>query len=349
MSYLNVLFYSEIFKSYVIYLFILIVTLLATLLSAYGSLDSDAYHYFFNHYSESGWEHLGQELYAGEFFFLVLAKLLQGFPSVVWFAVIAFCSVTLKLLLIQRGSRHFYLSLFFYLIYFFVLQDGTGVRVSLAIALAYWAAYQLSVGRITLSVFLLFSSLLLFHNSLVFFLCVYFFRSKKITYILAAIWPIQILLWWLGGDALSIIRYIILVTDTDFPGLYKLKIYVFHFDENSAPYSLQFIILYIASILVFLRFKDKLTCFELICFNCVFFSLVILAFFVGAGGLQNRVSEIFRFGLIFIFPLYYSYLRIWICSVWLTNIFTGIILAGYFYYYIIISGLIVLPESWNVF
>jgi len=114
---------------------------MATIISAYLSLDSVGYQNIFSVYSSTPWHNLWFEAYSYELFFLVLAKTLQGCFSIVWFGLIATFSISLKLALIEKGSRHFYLSLLIYLSYFFVLQDGTAIRVSLAIAIAFWGDF----------------------------------------------------------------------------------------------------------------------------------------------------------------------------------------------------------------
>ncbi len=73
-----------------------------------------------------------------------MAKLYNNSYSILWFASIAFISLGLKLLLIYKVSRFFYWSLALYLVYFFVLFDGTVIRISLAIIIAYWGAWFFS-------------------------------------------------------------------------------------------------------------------------------------------------------------------------------------------------------------
>ncbi|QRV25177.1 EpsG family protein [Marinomonas foliarum] len=322
---------------------------LATVLSAYLSLDSLAYQEIFKKYSATGWSKIWLEIRDYEFFFLALAKVFNGWPSIIWFAIIALCSVSLKLILIHKGSRDFYLSVLLYVAYFFVLQDGTGIRVSLAIAIAFFGAFFFSTGRKFLAPFMITCAAFLFHYSLALFFLIFAFRGKKITYILILTWPCLIVLWWLGLSGISVIKMLVVHIDPEWIGFNQLRSYALRFNETSTPYSVQFIFLYIASVIVFFRFKDDLTSFEVICFNCVFVSLIFLAVFAGAEGLQNRVSEIFRFGLVFVFPLYYRFCLEVTKKPVIANVLIGIGLAGYFYYYVLRAGLIVWPDSWNVF
>ena len=323
--------------------------LLATLISSSFSLDSLAYQDIFSTYSKTGWSEIFSEIKQYELFFLFSAKVFNGLPSVFWFGFIAFLSILLKLTLVQKGSRNFYLSLFFYVAYFFVLQDGTGIRVSLAIALAFWGAFCLSKDRFFWAFFLFSIAALFFHYSLFLFFIVFFFRDRRVSYFFVFLWPFLIILWWFGFDLISVIRSVVIDLDLNVIGLNKFRYYALNVSASSAPYSLQFLILYIASVLVFLRFKDELKSFELICFNCVFVSMVFLGVFVGAEGLQNRVSEIFRFGLVFIFPFYYQFCLEATRNRMLTNVLVFGGLIGYFYYYVLRAGLIVWPENGSLY
>jgi len=328
-------------------LFILF-SLLAAFLSAYMSMDSVNYQNIFNHYSSSGWGNIAIEIRGYELFFIVCAKIMNGFSSFFWFLMISLISVSLKIYTIEKTSRNFYISFAFYLAYFFVLLDGTQIRVSLAIAIAYLGLYFLSGDKNYKSLFLILSSALFFHYSLVFILAIYVFKNRKTIVFLASLWPILILCWWLGVDFLSLSKIVFSYADQNWVGIDKVNLYLNSYDKSSAPYSLQFIFLFCASVIVYWRYRDELTDFEVICFNCVFMSLVVLGLFVGASAFQNRVSEIFRFGLIFIFPLYYRYCLEWVRKPWIANVLIGGFLIGYFYYYILRAGLIVWPENWGL-
>ncbi|MGP3372651.1 EpsG family protein, partial [Escherichia coli] len=135
-------------------------------------------HYIFRRYSSAPWLDLWYEVHSYEVFFLILAKLLNGCSNIVFFSLIAASSVFLKLSLIEKGSRHFYLSLLLYLSYFFIFQDGTGIRVSLAIAIAFWGAFLLSKDCFLLALFIILCAAFFFHYSLILFLVVFFLNNK---------------------------------------------------------------------------------------------------------------------------------------------------------------------------
>jgi hypothetical protein len=339
------MFNFDLYKKKYIFIFF---SLLAAFLSTHMSLDSAAYQSIFNYYSSSGWARIISEVRSYEAFFVIAAKLLNGFPSFFWFLIISLISVGLKIYTIEKTSRNFYISFVFYLVYFFVLLDGTQIRVSLAIAIAYLGLYFLSGKKIYKSLLLTLSSALFFHYSLIFILAIYVFKNRKTIVFLAGLWPILILCWWFGFDLLSLSKVVFSYADQSWIGVDKVNSYLNSYDENSAPYSLQFVLLFSASVIVYWRYRDELTDFEIICFNCIFMSLVVLGLFVGASGFQNRVSEIFRFGLIFIFPLYYRYCLEWVRKPWIANILLSGFLIGYFYYYVLRAGLVVWPENWGL-
>lgn len=312
----------------------------AAVFSAYLSLDSSAYQKIFSKFSASGWGNVWAEIRQYELFFLVLAKLYNNFHSIFWFASIAFISVGLKLFLIYKVSRLFYWSLALYLFYFFVLFDGTVIRVSLAIIIAYWGAWFFANGRYFIALGLLLLSASCFHYSLAFFSVVVFFNRRSTSVVLIILYPLLVAFWYAGYDILHLSSDLIRSLDVNMVGVDQLIKYLRRISPDAVLYSLHFTALYVGSVMVFLRYRDELTSFERICFNCVFMSVVVLAVFVGATVVQNRVSEIFRFGLVFIFPFYYKYLLEWVKNPFLATGLIALGLMAYFYKYVVLQGLI---------
>lgn len=336
--------FSQVFRSPKFLLFLLLVTT-ATLISSYYSLDANNYQIIFKDHSSSGWSNLLNEVKRYEAFYLVLAKLYSGWPSIIWFATIAVFSVGLKLLLIQHTSRHFYWSVLAYVGFFFVLYDGTVIRASLAIIIAYWGAWFFSQRYYLLAFLLVSIAATCFHYSLAFFFVVVLFKSKRVSLFLIAAYPLLVGLWFLGFDFISVGEGVVSSLSADFPGINKLRSYLLRADPNGVPYSLFFLGLYLSSMVIYFFYQRQLTDFERICLNCVFMSFLVLAIFVGVQDIQIRVSEIFRFGLVFIFPLYYDLLREWVRPLWLVNLIFCLALLFYFNYYVIQAGLIILPHS----
>lgn len=326
------------FKLLILVFFLL--SFIATMISAYVSLDSLAYQRIFSKFSLSPWGGIWKETREYEIFFLALAKLYNNSYSILWFASIAFISVGLKLFLIYKVSRLFYWSLALYIAYFFVLFDGTVIRVSLAIIIAYWGAWFFANGRYFIALGLLLLSVSCFHYSLAFFSVVVFFNRRSTSVVLIILYPLLVAFWYAEYDILHLSSDLIKSLDVNMVGVDQLRKYLRRISPGAVPYSLHFIALYCGSVLVFLRYRDELTSFERICFNCVFMSVVVLAVFVGATVVQNRVSEMFRFGLVFIFPFYYKYLLEWVKSPFLAAGLIALGLMAYFYKYVVLQGLI---------
>jgi len=331
--------FSQVFRSPKFLLFLLLVTT-ATVISSHYSLDANAYQIIFKDHSSSGWSNLLNETKRYEAFYLVLAKLYSGWPSIIWFATIAVFSVGLKLLLIQHTSRHFYLSVLAYVGFFFVLYDGTVIRASLAIIIAYWGAWFFSQRYYLLAFLLVSIAATCFHYSLAFFFVVVLFKSKRVSLFLIAAYPLLVGLWFLGFDFVSVGGGIVSSLSADFPGINKLRSYLLRVDPNGVPYSLFFLGLYLSSMVIYFFYQRQLTDFERICLNCVFMSFLVLAIFVGATATQNRVSEIFRFGLVFVFPYYFKFISDWLLNKFWSSVVLVIGLIAYFYKFTVIQGLI---------
>lgn len=327
------------FKLEKCYIFLILVVV-ATFISAYCSLDSIAYQNIFNQFKSSSIDDILKGVNNYGIFFLFLSRIFDYFDSIFWFSVISVISIGLKFLLIEKGSRHFYLSLIVYLACFFVLFDGTVIRASLAIIIAYWGGYYFSQSRYFLALILVFLAASCFHYSLAFFFLIVFFNSRKTAFILIVSYPILLILWWFGISFLNLTRDWVVDLSSHMLGIAQLRYYLLQIDPNALPYSISFFVLFISSVLVWWRYRNELTNFERLCFNCVFTSLVVLVVFVGATATQNRISEIFRFGLIFIFPLYYRYLLEWVRKPYLASALVAIVLIAYFYKFVILQGLI---------
>lgn len=348
MTFLNNKFFNlRVFFSAKLWLYLSLVAV-STIVSSYASLDSASYQEIFRLYSTNGWDNFYGQLRGSEPFYLVTSKLLSGWPSIYWFVLIASISVGLKISLIQRASSHFYMSFLIYFSYFFILFDGTAIRSSLAIIVAYWGAWFFSKQRLVLAAILVFIAFVCFHYSLIFFFVVVFFKNYRATKVLIISYPILVLLWYFGYDFLSAISDVIQSLNPSEIGIDKLRTYLLLTEFDAYPYSVQFVFLFFYTVAVYRRYYKELTEFELICINCVLMSIVTIALLVGAPGIQIRTSEIFRFGLVFIFPYYYRYLLEWVKKPWLATCLMLLALIGYFYYYVILAGLIVWPKAWSL-
>ncbi|NVK75388.1 MAG: EpsG family protein [Oceanospirillaceae bacterium] len=332
-------------REYLDLIVLLILIIVATIISHSFSVDSKNYKEAIEVYNETSWRFFFQQLREFELFHLIVAKLLPLDTPIIYFSIIATLSLTLKLYLFKKTSRSFELSLLFYLAYFFVLLDGTQVRVSIAISIAFWGIFFLSKNRSIIAAALIAAAALFFHYSIFFLFIVFFIRKKEITKYIIFSWFILMAVWLLGVNYLAFFKMLLSYIDPDFFGVSKIKIYLQRIDPNSAPYSLQFLLLFFSSICVYNRYKNVLNDFEVICFNLVFFSFIILVIFTGESVLQNRLSEIYRFGIVFIFPLYYKFILDITHRDWLTKAIIATLLIGYFFYYVVLAGLIVIPNQ----
>jgi hypothetical protein len=329
------------------YGFLFFLILLSSMISAFFSLDAASYQRIFTHISSTKLNVFFEEIRGYEAFFLLSAKALNWAGSFVWFFLIAALSISLKWTLISRVSRSFEMSIAFYLAYFFILLDGTAIRIALAIAIGYWGLYLFYNDRKFVGIICVCAAFLFFHYSIAVLLLALSFRSIRLSYYIVASYVILVVFWFFGFTVLEVIgtssSYAI---NSSWIGLYKLSNYIKQVDTNSAPYSIQFIFLFFVTLFVFHRFRNDLTTFEVVCFNCAFFSFFILAFLVGASAIQNRVSEIFRFSLVFIFPLYYQAVYDIVKTKQVAKILIYFSLIGYFSIYVVGAGLLIIPEEW---
>lgn len=312
----------------------------AILNSTYLSVDSENYRYAFDFYNETSWDLFLSQLHEIEFFYLLISKLYPHDQYLYIFSIIGLLSVSLKWYLMRQTSRIFTVSLLFYFSYFFILLDGTQIRVSLAIAIAFWGIYLWIEKKHFYGICLLLLASLFFHYSLFAILPLLLLTSKKHTKYLIASWFFLVILWYFGFSFISFLQSVITLIDKETIGISKITLYLSRHDPNSYPYSLQFLLLFFASIFVFFKYQSDLTDFEIICFNSVFVSFLILVIFTGESVLQNRLSEIFRFALVFISPLYYKFLVDYLPKKWQANLVLALALIGYFSYYILRTGMI---------
>lgn len=325
------------------FLFFFFLVILASVISSSMSLDSIAYHNILEMIRNSS--NFYDEIKHNEIFFLFLAKILATANDFFWFLFVSIISVSLKLCLIEKTSRSFWLSSFFYASYFFVLFDGTQIRSSLAIIIAFWGGYFISERKFLLSLLIISFSALFFHYSLAFFLISLLFYSRRTVFILVLLWPVLIVSWFFDFHFIHVLVSSLSPVTSNWIGLGEFKRYLLHLNKNAYPYSSQFIIMYLTSIFVYYKYKDELNGFEIFCFNCLFFSFVMLGLFVGVDAVANRLSEIFRFGIVFVIPLYYRFLLELVKNKWCANFFFSCALVGYFCFYVIHAGLIVWPKG----
>jgi hypothetical protein len=314
------------------YVFVFFICILSSVFSAYLSHDSIAYKNIYDSYSMTPFSHILSEMIGHEIFILATVKAFQDFPVFFFFCFYALLSFLVKLALIERVSRNPLLSLLCFFAFFFLYLDGTVIRVSLGIAVAYWGIYLLSKSNLLGFLVVILLSSLFFHYSLVVFFIMPFFRSHlSITFVLLMT-LFFLALSFLGFGILDLLLTVTGYMDASHPGVYKLAHYL-NRSQMSYPYSTVFIALFFASLSAYYLFKKELSSFELIAFNMLFLSFFFLVALYQTQVFQNRVSEIFRYSLIFVAPFFYYALKKVLMKPRWAMVMYCFFLSGYFFYY----------------
>jgi hypothetical protein len=314
------------------YIFYVLVGIFSGVFSTYFSHDALVYQKLFSYHSTSPLSNILNEIKDLELFFLVSAKALSFLPALAFFCLYAVVSFAVKLALIEKKSRDPLLSLLCFFAFFFLYLDGTVVRISLGIAVAYWGVYLLSKNEILGFGIVILGSSVLFHYSLLVLLVMPLFRTQ---FSIKIIWILTVLffsLYFFSFGLLDFLLWSVSFLDTSYPGIQKIVSYLHH-SKMSYPYSTVFLSLYAISVVTYLLNKDELSMFELISFNMLFLSFLVLVIFYQSQTLQNRISEIFRYSIVFISPFFYKLtLDVVKDSRWAMVLYS-IFLGGYFVYY----------------
>jgi hypothetical protein len=314
------------------YIFVFLVCILSSVFSAYFSHDSTAYQELFSHYSATHVGNIFNEMVGYELFFLFFAKSLSFFPAFVFFFLYAVLSFSIKFVLIKKVSKTPILSLLCFFAFFFLYLDGTVIRVSLGIAVAYWGVYLLSKNKLFYFIIVILLSGVFFHYSLIVLLIMIFFKSHVSILIVLSLLLFSLVIYFFGFGFLDFFSTVINCLDSSYIGVDKLTSYL-NKSQMSHPYSMVFIALFIASLLTYFLFKDELNSFELIAFNMLFLSFFFLVAFYQSQALQNRVSEIFRYSLVFVAPFFYYALKDILMKPRWAMVIYCFFLSGYFFYY----------------
>ena len=321
------------------YLFCVFVSLLSGLFSIYFSHDALAYKNIFLNYSVSGFSKIFDEMANYELFFLFFMKAFSFLPVEMFFCIVAILSFYIKITLIEKVSRDSLLSLICFFSVFFLYFDGTVVRVSMGIAIAYWGVYFLSKNKFLNFSIIVFSACLFFHYSLFVLIIMPLFRSRFSVKVTLALIFIFFMMYVMGVGILDPILWMMSYLDTSIPGLNKFNSYLLH-SQSGDPYSLVLIFLFLACLITYYFFIRELSDFELISYNMIFLSFLFLIVFYQNQVFQNRFSEIFRYSLVFISPLFYRFLycfsnsRVFSLAVYL------FFMSGYFFYFYLYKEII---------
>ena len=314
------------------YFFYVLIGVFSGLFSTYFSHDSTAYQKLFLYYSASPFSNTLNEIVRYEIFFVLSSKVFSFLPVVVFFCLYAIVSFAVKLSLIEKVSRDPLLSLLCFFAFFFLYMDGTVVRVGLGIATAYWGVYLLSKNNIVGFLVVVLLSSVLFHYSLIILLIMPFFRSHLSIVFIFLMILFFLVLYFFGFGVLDFLLFLAKYMDPSYIGVYKFISYL-NGSNLSHPYSIVFVSLFLISVVGYFLYKDDLSEFELIAFNMLFLSFLFLVMLYQSQIMQNRVSEIFRYSLIFVVPLFYLSLKDLLKSPYLSMVIYCLFVSGYFFYY----------------
>lgn len=312
-------------------LYVILISIITTFFSAYLSHDSVAYQKLLLRYGAKGLESLTFQYH--ELFFVISSKLFWGVHFLVFFAFYALLSFYLKVTLFKKASRTPFITLATFLALYAIYFDGTVIRVSLGLAACYWAIYALSKDKLLTYCSLILGVALTLHYSLAIFLLLAFTRShKSITLILAAYVVLVIL--YVSGLEVGLVNVAELLSslDSNIPSVSKLQSYLRR-STLSDPFSFSQTPLLVLSLIVYFKYKQQLSRFDVLIFNSFFLSFLIFAAFYHSQVIQGRLSEILRFSVIFITPYFYQLALDTLPSKRVAQVAFGSFLALYSFYY----------------
>lgn len=321
--------------------FCALVVSLSSIFSCYFSPDSLAYQSLFLRFSSTPFSNIYSEIGSAELFFVLSSKIFSFLPVFLYLFFYAFLSFFYKITLFEKASRTPTLSLMFYFAFFFLYFDGTVVRVSLGIAISYWGVYFLSKKRnLFFYVIVIFSGFFL-HYSLFVLLIVPLFKSHSSIRFIWLLMFLFFILYFFDVGVLYFLPWFIHHVDVNAIGISKL-VSALESSKSSYPYSFFYIVLFFMVFSAYSLFKDELNEFELISFNMLFLSFLILIVFYQSQEVQNRVSEIFRYSIVFLAPFFY---KLFSCFFENQSKVRGMIvyclfLISYFFYYFYFKGII---------
>lgn len=281
--------------------------ILATVISSSYSRDSSTYVNMFNMYGGSGWEHLSANMLQRETFFLLVSKLFYqfGISAVFLFLLYSALSLSVKLFLINTHSKDKWLSLAFFVSYFFLLHDSTQIRFGIAIAFLYLGLHFLADNRKLLFLAIVIFSAIMFHVvSLVFVVMLFFFNSKSLWWLLGLVvvsivlYPVNLNVFLLGlvGDAINYF---------DVQGTFLNKLYSY-LSKPSADiflgmFSRSAMLVYLCAIVIF-QYRDKFSTYEVLCYNAFILSIFFYILLKDSVDFQVRIRDLFGFSLVFLMP-----------------------------------------------
>lgn len=281
--------------------------IVAAVISSSFSRDSVTYNNYIFVYGSHGWDQFFTEILHLEGLFVVLSKIIYklGLDFVFVFLVYSAISLSVKFYLIDKYSKDRWLSLSFFISYFFILHDSTQIRFGLAIAAVYLGLRYLSENKKLMFVAIVLFSTLMLHAVSLIFLLMLLFTSKKS-------WS-----WLLGMVAVAIVLYpvnlneIALGSVGNFVDYFEVertiisKVHTVMLSPSSEIFLGMFsrfaILSYICAAVIF-QYISKLSAYETLCFNAFLLSIFFYILLKDIPDLQVRFRDMFGFSLVFLVP-----------------------------------------------
>lgn len=301
-------------KKEYLYLALLIgFVVMATIISSSFSRDSENYNRMFEIYGVTGWGALSSEMFQRETFFLVVSKALNqlGQDSIFLFLIFAAISLPIKFYLIDKYSRDKVLSLAVFTSYFFILHDSTQIRFSMAVAFAYVGLHYLSKDRKWLFSAIVILSAIAFHVSVLFFIVMLFFTTKKSLSWLLGLIVIAVLLYPLNLNIVFLELVGGAIDYFNIQGTFLNNLYVFlQKPEGGGRFGLfnwRVLLVYFCVAVIY-QYRDSFSKYELLCYNALVLSIFVYIFMKDVVEIQYRISGLFGFSLVFLVPYIYQWL-----------------------------------------
>lgn len=281
--------------------------LVATIISSSFSKDSENYNQMYEVLGASGWSAFYSEVFQREIFFLVVSKALYplGFGATSLFFVHAAVSLSVKFYLIDKYSKDSFLSLAYFLSYYFILHDCTQLRFGMAIAFVYLGLHFLAANkRISFSCIVILSALL-FHNAVIIFMVMLLFTSKKSLYWLLGMIAFAVMLYPLNFNifmqdlTLNVIDYF----GIEGTRLNRLHAYLLRPSStlHLGIFSRHGLLIYFFGIVLF-KYRGAFNKYETLCFNAFLLSIFFWILLKDSMDLQVRFNDAFGFSLVFLIP-----------------------------------------------
>lgn len=308
---------------------------IATVISSGFSRDSHNYNRMYEMFGASGLSGLTTEMFVHEAFIVVVSKILYalGLSSVFLFLLHSAISLSIKFYLIDKHSKDKILSLSFFASYFFILHDSTQIRFGMAVAFVYLALHFLADNRKLLFSAIVIFSAIAFHVSVLGFIIMLFFTTRKSLFWLFGMVVVATLLYPVDFNIVfsGMIEYVINyynIHGTFLNSLYSTlqKPYLgLHFEL----FNWRVVLVYFCVAVIF-RYRSELSKYELLCYNALIFSVFVYIFMKDVVEIQYRISGLFGFSLVFLVP----YIHQWL-SEYMSKINAYIILLSFFTVYLL--------------